>query len=688
MLKKISKAAVLAVSAFMVAFLPACSSDDDDKKPGQETDGKVAVSNVTVTAKESVLYIDGEPDTATFTATVSPDNATDKAVRWSVSGTGDGTLSATTGESVSFTATKAGSVTLTATADGQSDSASLVVYADKYSEEVFKTLSKKEHVVNGMWVRVGEDGIVSIDEAESDVPATVEKVGEQTKLTATIDGEDYTLTVSGDKLTLETTAEPAEVTLRKFGTSVMGADLTAYTDFGLNEVLMFDEPITPEDGVFASITATIKTKGKNIGVGFVSFRDGAYNDGVLDSMIFVDDERIELKKDYSLNWTSESWKTSSTPVSDKSEGSTYIMSAKLEGQTLLLTLMDDETGKEYTYTKAKIGDIIYASPLYLAVGGRTANTGETLDITSVTINTPKVRRGQVVSAVDLPTRTEVSYDVNAEKAVYRLTGTGKGQKATIAKEALPKVSEVLTLSVAGELSWDGDVQIASTDWDGGTAIIRPTFTFWPTAQDQYAALFSREVEIIVTDARAVDTNSGDISWFSDITNVSLAARNDDSNGLVTGGDAALFYKGTDAITESDDLKIRTARTIVTGVAYESSSVSFNTGDVVMKYELPFTVGNSAVTLTGFSYAWACAGSGNFNGLVSVLANDGTTLYQQEEVTKGNGDVGIQHISDDTFSVPVPANTAGKVVITIKMNMDNYVKTNAFIIAKSVLDFKK
>ena len=686
MFRKVSKAAVLAVSALMLAFLPACS-DDDGSEPGHGAD--IAVSDVVVTPEKSVVYINEEPKTATFVATVSPDNAADKTVRWSASGTGNGTLSATTGGSVTFTATTAGSMTLTATAGGQHVDASLVVYMDKYSGEMFKTLSEKEHFVDGMWVRVDEDGIIRIDGAKSDEPATVRQDGEQAKLTVTVGGEDYTLTVNGDKLTLETTAEPVEVTLRKFGTSVADKDLKKYTDFGLNEVLIFKEPITPGDGVFASITATITTKGKAIGVGFVSFRDGVYNDGALDSMIFVDDNKIEFRKDYSFNWTSESWKTSSTPVSDKPEGSTYIMSAKLEGQALLLTLIDDETRKEYTYTRAKIGNIIYTSPLYLAIGGRAANVGETLDITSVTINTPKVRRGKVVTALDLPTRTEVSYDVNEEKAVHKLIGTGKGRKATIAKDELPSLSEVISLSVAGELSWDSDVQIASTDWqEDGTAVITPTFTFFPAAQDQYAALFSKKVKIIVTDSREVDTSIGDISWFSDIQKVSLAAKNDDSNGLVTGGDAALFYKGTDAITEPDDLEIKTARTIVTGVAYESSSVSFNTGDVVMKYELPFTVGNSAVTLTDFSYAWACSGSGNFNGLVSVLANDGTTLYQQEEVTKGNGDVGIQHISDDTFSVPVPANTAGKVVITIIMNMDNYVKTDKFIIAKTVLDFKK
>ncbi|MCH5289821.1 MAG: hypothetical protein J1E32_07925, partial [Treponema sp.] len=183
------------------------------------------------------------------------------------------------------------------------------------------------------------------------------------------------------------------------------------------------------------------------------------------------------------------------------------------------------------------------------------------------------------------------------------------------------------------------------------------------------------------------TNSGDISWFSDIKNVSLAARNDDSNGLVTGGNAEFFYKGTESV--SADEKIRTTRTLVTGVAYKPISVSFNPGDVVMKYELPFTVGDSAVVLTGFSYAWGCGGTRNFNGQVSILTNDNTVLYQQSEETEGNGDVGIQHESDDTFSVPVSANTAGKVVITIKLsNKYSYEKDDYFIIAKSVLDFKK
>ena len=108
------KLAVLFVAAAMVFGLASCKNSAD------ETEKTVAVTGITLNKTELTLTAGGKE---TLTATVKPDNATDKTVTWTSDKTGIATVSAG-GE---VTAVAKGSTTITATAGGKSATCTVTV---------------------------------------------------------------------------------------------------------------------------------------------------------------------------------------------------------------------------------------------------------------------------------------------------------------------------------------------------------------------------------------------------------------------------------------------------------------------------------------------------------------------------------------------------------------------------------
>lgn len=113
-MKKLGKIAVLFVAAAMVFGLASCKNSAD------ETEKTVAVTGITLNKTELTLTAGGKE---TLTATVKPDDATDKTVTWASDKTGIATVSAG-GE---VTAVAKGSTTITATAGGKSATCTVTV---------------------------------------------------------------------------------------------------------------------------------------------------------------------------------------------------------------------------------------------------------------------------------------------------------------------------------------------------------------------------------------------------------------------------------------------------------------------------------------------------------------------------------------------------------------------------------
>lgn len=115
-MKKIAFTVLALIATLCCAFgFVACAGNGDDNS----TIMKVAVTNVTLNKSELTLEIGGEE---TLTATVKPDNATNKAVEWSVSPAGIVTVN-----NGKVTAVAAGNATVTATADGKSATCAVTV---------------------------------------------------------------------------------------------------------------------------------------------------------------------------------------------------------------------------------------------------------------------------------------------------------------------------------------------------------------------------------------------------------------------------------------------------------------------------------------------------------------------------------------------------------------------------------
>ena len=118
----------------------------------------VAVQSVALSEKTLNLT---EGDTATLTATVTPSDATNKTVTWSVTPAGYASLSATSGSSITVTASAAGNCSITASAGGKSASCSVTVSADADTpvytlpEPKTFTAANKEYIDTG--VKLFED---------------------------------------------------------------------------------------------------------------------------------------------------------------------------------------------------------------------------------------------------------------------------------------------------------------------------------------------------------------------------------------------------------------------------------------------------------------------------------------------------------------------------------------------------
>lgn len=210
MAKNVSKITLLAAAAFMLAYLPACSSDDDESDSSS-----VAVTGVTVSPDKATLYVSGDDgsNTVTLTATVAPENATDKTVTWLSSNTGVAAVSAETGSEITVTAKSAGVATLTAkAADDKTATVQLTVFADRASEVMFKSIAGTTYKVGEQSVSIDEFGFVTVGGKKSDKPA----VFDGSKLTVIIDGTSHEITVKDDNLTFDgTTGKKLKPTLTK-----------------------------------------------------------------------------------------------------------------------------------------------------------------------------------------------------------------------------------------------------------------------------------------------------------------------------------------------------------------------------------------------------------------------------------------------------------------------------------------
>lgn len=288
-----------------------------------------------------------------------------------------------------ITNTNAGNVYAKVTAKVGEKSDTLVVYkvgATGFSIDETATVaagSKKQLSVT--FVPVEASAAVTWESSDQTV-ATVDENGVVTGVktgTATI-----TAKVSGlpDQTCSVTVTAPA--VLKKFGTSVSGADTAAYTSFGLNEILLYTTQAIDPTKDTASIEAKIVyAADSKVGVGFASFDEGLYSDATPAGQVYITTQGARYKTGSNASWNG----AGTTPTAPKAAG-TFIGKAWTKADGKLYFSLTTEDGKT-AYSRDGTGTSTYvgnSSPLYFALGGEN-NAGNG----SVSISDIKIVYGDV-----------------------------------------------------------------------------------------------------------------------------------------------------------------------------------------------------------------------------------------------------------------------------------------------------
>ena len=207
--------AILVVASSILFSLASCKSEDDDSSP-------VAVTSVELSETTATITVGG---TKTLTATVKPDNATDKTVTW----TSDKTEVATVENGV-VTAKKAGTATITAKAGDKTATCAVTVSEVTYTVTVTSGTANPTTAAAGATVTItandpaegkvfdkwttGTTGVTFTDESASSTTFTMP--ASAVTITATykdVPAQTYAVTVTSGTANPTTAAAGATVTI-------------------------------------------------------------------------------------------------------------------------------------------------------------------------------------------------------------------------------------------------------------------------------------------------------------------------------------------------------------------------------------------------------------------------------------------------------------------------------------------
>ena len=224
-----------------VSIVRAGSDSDLDSDAQKLTivEKPVAVTEVTVDpAKETVA----EGETATFTATVAPEDATNKGVKWT---TADANV-ATIAEDGTVTGVEAGKTKVTATTlDGEKTATAdvTVMYAtpaaEVSDEKLTKLVANGAYKINGTAYTADAAGTIPVDEAWNGTEITIVRVNTD----ADLNSDEQKLKVVEKIAVTGVTVDPAKVTVAEGKT----ASLTA--------------TVAPEDATIKDVTWDVADPG-------------------------------------------------------------------------------------------------------------------------------------------------------------------------------------------------------------------------------------------------------------------------------------------------------------------------------------------------------------------------------------------------------------------------------------------
>lgn len=269
-------AALLVAAVLLTTNFWSCSKDDDPNPDPDPTPTAIAVTGVTLNKTGITLEVDGSE---TLTATVAPDNATNKKVTWK----SDKPEIATVDASGKITGVKEGEATITVTTvDGGKTATCKVTVSDKEIKVTGVTLNKTE-------LTLAAGGSETLTATVAPADATNQKVTWESDKPeiASVDDNGKVTGVAAGEATITVTTEDGgktafcRVTVSDKEVKVTGITLAALAIY-VGESKAITATVKPDDATnkaltwtssdetVATVDATGKVTGKKIGTATIT----------------------------------------------------------------------------------------------------------------------------------------------------------------------------------------------------------------------------------------------------------------------------------------------------------------------------------------------------------------------------------------------------------------------------------
>ena len=733
-MKKLSRIAALLAAAALLFGAAGCSGDDDDD-PKSET---VSVTGVSVSPDHVSVE---EEQTATLTATVEPENATNKTVRWAITGE-DGVVEIT--DKGDGTATvkgvKKGETKITVTTeDGE------------FKKEVSVTVYAKGELVEVESVSISADKTEIEVDGTAKITATIEPKNATDKnltwsakpegLVEITENEDGTATVKGKaagKVTITATASS--------GVKSDGLDIEVKAKAGTPEENPNpdegDDPADPTVFVLEEASATISLGKTNIGTiaGNANAGGKAYISVATDDWNNPDKIGDFSDQFYSLN-NNGSNKRSLTINVKKVAGFTVYVKNSTAGRTFTVKVGD---GEAVMLTHPGTGVVSYTfntgmeERVAIVLGGGNTNSNDTVypgyivlysDEQNIPVETVEIT-GKPEAAVLLATGTiKLDATVSPERATNKVlewtsdnenyatvdntglvtlkaagTVTITAEAASGKKDTAEIVIQSEAVKVSGITVKDDKEQTSGTINAGDTltltAVISPDDASdkkvtWSSSDEDVATVADGVVVALKGGSTTIKATAVDgsgvmgeyvltvvatetIKFFTDGYNADGQAKSATSSNEETITSSDISYKVSwDTSSNSMTERNDTTGGLTKKGHYLQSASNVTTNDTVA---YTFTVtAKTNVKLSKLTFETGCGQTGNYNATASYkIGNEEAVSFGNES---GKGFV-YEGVFDD--DVILQANANAEITILLNMNKETVWKSGLVDIVLSVV----
>ena len=670
-------------------FLTSCSDSGDD---GPST---VAVTGVTLD-KTTVGVTAGEK--VTLTATVAPNNATNKNLTWS---SGDESV-ATVSDAGVVTGVKAGTATITVTANGAAEG-TLV------KAECTVTVTAATKPVTSLTVKKGEAEATTLTIKDTDEPVTLTETHEPSDTTDTITWTSSNPDVATVENGLVTPLKVGETTItvkandtisKTVAVTVAKTPVTSVTISGKTAVATSSEisdlaaTVLPANATNKTVTwsveipetdgATGTTIDESTGKLTTGATAGTVNvfataDGVKSAAYVV---TVKAPVDVTWDWTAET-----KPIVAETQGATTTATT-LEEKTgyaisndsnNIAMVVDASSGKLSIRSSNKdvqldkgtvlkipvsVGSVLYVKAKtadYKVNGVQALKVEETYSATTVAgyIELTAIATNYIETIKVSGIKASDSFETEATLTAVAVTSLTLSQTKTLSKEVGDTISLAATVAPTNrtdKVVWsvDGDSVTIKKQNDLSatfTAVTAGTATIKATCGE-----ISKELSVVVAEKAP---NAFTVSYFGDEIQDLKATIS--LEGAVTAGLPSVSV--TSPLTYTSELAVDTKTKCAALTATASENANAGTGADLVTVSFEITAGTKAVSLTGIDASLYESASKHIK---FELRNGKTVLVTQDVDSSKYATFDHSTAGAGKFATPISVSANKSVTLTVVM----------------------